>query len=263
MMRRCGSIVVFLIGALQPLWAQADAPVAPPKPDKEVAEKLAKLKEVVEDRKCARDAEGLDLITVLVQKWQAGLADKDKKDILKGLEGALMKGKLREPDKAQLYIATATALGQLGPEGGKPLVAAFDAERFPEKAPWVPLRETMLKAIGKTKDESQIKFLSNTARRHPEAALQAAAGEALGNFEDSKQEVRKEIVNGLIITMGEMVSRATPIDPADIEAQNYKKRLAVISGKWNDALRRLTKQSHDEFAEWQEWLNKNKGKDWK
>jgi hypothetical protein len=243
--------------------AQDPAPVAKPdKPDKEVAEKLAMLKEVVEDRKCSRDAEGLDLITHLVQKWQGGLVDKDKRDIVKGFESALLKGKLREPDKTQLYIAAATALGLLGTDGSKPLQAAFKDERFPDKEPWVPLRETLLKSLGKTKDESTIKFLLNVARRDPQAQLQAAAGEALGNFEESKAELRKDIVNSLIITYGEMDSRSRVIDPADIEAQNMVKRLAVVSGKWNDTLRKLTKQNFDNYPEWNEWYNKNKAKDW-
>ncbi len=256
-----GAMLPFAVGSLS---AQAEpAPASANKPDKEVAEKLALLKEVVEDRKCARDAEGLDLITVLVQKWQAGLADKDKRDVVKGLEGALNKGKLREPDKAQIYTATATALGQLGPEGAKPLQSAFEGKRFPQKAPWVPLRETMLKALGKAKDEAMIKFLCDTARSDPEPPLQAAAGEALGNFDDAKEAIRKDIVASLLNQYGTMDSKARVIDPADIEAQNMRKRLAVIQGKWNDTLRRLTKQTFDTYPEWQEWWNKNKGKDWK
>jgi hypothetical protein len=108
-----------------------------------------------------------------------------------------------------------------------------------------------------------VKFLIEIARRDPEAQLEAAAGEALGNYEDSKQEIKKEIVSGLLIRYGEIDSRARQIDPADIEAQNMQKRLAVIGGKWNDAMRRLTGQTFHEFSEWNEWHNKNKNKEWK
>jgi|KBSSwiStaDraftv2_1062776.scaffolds.fasta_scaffold233791_2 hypothetical protein len=262
MLRRC-SLAWLLCAVSGVSSAQGDAASAPKQPDKEVAEKLAALKDVVEDRKCARDGEAPDLITVLVQKWQAGLADKDKKDVIKGLGNVFATGKLREPEKAQIYIATAAALGQLGPDGAKPLQDAFEGKKIPDKEAWVPVREGMLKAIGRTKDESRVKFLLDVARRDSEAPLQAAAGEALGNFDESKQDLRKEVVNGLLIKWGEMDSRARVIDPADIEAQNQRKRLAVISGKWNDTLRRLTKQQFDNFPEWQEWMNKNKGKDWK
>src|SRR5262245_42558464 len=263
MLRRC-SLAWLLCAVSGVSSAQGDAAAnAPKQPDKEVAEKLAALKDVVEDRKCARDGEAPDLITVLVQKWQAGLADKDKKDVVKGLGAVFSTGKLREPEKAQLYIATAAALGQLGPDGSKPLQDAFEGKKIPDKEAWVPLREAMLKAIGRTKDETRIKFLLDVARRDPQAPLQAAAGEALGNFDESKQELRKEIFGGLLIQWGEYDSRARVIDPADIEAQNQRKRLAVISGKWNETLRKVSKQQFDNFPEWQEWWNKNKGKDWK
>ena len=260
MYRRCRSFVLVLATGAMALPAQGGAPAGP---DKEVGEKLAKLKEVVMDRKCARDTEGLDLITVLVKKWQAGLGDKDKAAVVKGLDGVLAQGKVREPDKTQIYTAAATALGQLGKDGAKPLQAAFDSDRFPRKEPWVPLRENLLKALGKTKDESMVKFLVDVARRSPEAGLQAAAGEALGNFDDSKEAIRKEIVNSLLIKYGEMDSRAHVINPADIEAQNMRDRLAVVSGKWNETLRKLTKQNFDTFPEWNEWYNKNKGNEWK
>jgi hypothetical protein len=243
--------------------AQGGKPAAP---DPEVAAKIEQLKEVVADRKMARDAEGIDVITVLVKKWQGGLVDKDQKEVIKGLGAVFTQGKVREPDKMQLYKATATAIGQLGEQGGKPLEAAYtNKQRFPEKREWVPLREDLLRAIGKTKDSKLIKFMTDIARRDPEAALQAAAGEALGNFEDSPVEVRKEIVNNLLIRYGEMDSRSRQIDPADIEAQNMRDRLAVIAGRWNETLRKLTRQNLDQYPEWQEWYNKNKSKDeqWK
>lgn len=252
---------LLLFGLGGRLAAQAPPPAAAP--DKEVAAKLAALKEVVLDRKMARDAEGLDLITVLVQKWEAGLGDKDKAAVIKGLEGVFLQGKVRDPDKLQLYNATAVAMGRLGKDSAKALQSAFDNKRFPDKPEWVPFREALLKALGKTKDESQIKFLIDISRRHPEAALGAASGEALGNFDDSKESIRKEIVENLLIRYGEMDSRSRVIDPADIEAQNMRNRLAAMSGKWNETLRRMTKQTFDKYPEWNEWYNKNKAKPWK
>ncbi|MGE3171250.1 MAG: hypothetical protein AB7O97_01410 [Planctomycetota bacterium] len=263
MMRRFHPFVPVLTALLlAPLSAQDDPPAEPTKPDPVVAEKLDELKDVVGDRKFERDAEANDIITKLVEKWREGLVDKDKKAIVKGLEMTLLKGKLRPADRMQIYNAAATALGLLGVDGSKPLQKAIDGSRFPNKEEWVPLRESMLKALGKTKDEDAIKFLTDVARRDPEAALQAAAGEALGNFADSEEKIRKEIVSDLLIKYGEMDSRAREIDPADLEAQNQRKRLAVISGKWNDTLRRLTGQDFDAFPKWNEWHNKNKNKDW-
>jgi hypothetical protein len=269
MMRIASLMFLLTFASLSPLSAQGDKPAPTPapaaeiKPDKEVAEKLDQLKDIVDDKKFARDGEGFDVITVLVQKWQGGLGDKDKKSVVKGIENVMLKGKLRPSDKAQLYTAAAVALGQLGVDAADAIKSVYEDKRFPKKEEWVPLRCELLKALGKTKDETKVKFLIEIARRDPEAQLEAAAGEALGNYEDSKQEIKKEIVSGLLIRYGEIDSRSRQIDPADIEAQNMQKRLAVISGKWNDAMRRLTGQTFHEFPEWNEWHNKNKNKEWK
>lgn len=245
------------------LQAQDPDPAKPTGPDKEVADQLKLLKDAVNDRKQERDAEALTAITVLVKKWGEGLVEKDKKDIVKGIEG-VFKAKSREPDNIQIYTGAAAALGQFGPEGSKPLESAFSNKgKFPDKPEWVPMREALLKAVGKTKDESRVKFLLDVARRDDSAPLQAAAGEALGNFDDSEEKIRKEIVEKLLITYGEYDSRARQIDPADMEAQNMRDRLAVVSGKWNETLRKLTKQNFDQYPEWNEWYNKNKNKDWK
>src|SRR5262249_38123454 len=156
------------------------------------------------------------------------------------------------------YTATAVALGHLGKDGAKPLLETIKSNRFPEKKEWVPLRETLLKQLGKTKDEAIVEFLIKIARQHPEPALQAAAGEALGNFDDSKEALRKDIVNNLLIRYGEFASLASVIDPANIQAQNARNALAVIQGKWNETLRRMTKQNFDQYQQWNEWYNKNK-----
>ncbi|HLQ36273.1 MAG TPA: hypothetical protein VK348_00630 [Planctomycetota bacterium] len=255
-------IAVVSLAALAP--TQADAAAKQKAPDPEVIEKLAKLsKEVVKDVKMEHDADGVQLIDVLLNRLDAGnMGDKDKQAFAKGLEGVLTEGKLREPDKMQLYIAAAAALGKLGADGAKVLHAAWENKRFPNKKDWVPLREALLKNLGKTKDESMVKFLCKEAQ-NPEPALQAEAGEALGNFDASDQKIRKEVVSDLLVKWGTIVSRATPIDPADMEAQNARERLAVISEKWNTTLGKLTKQGFHKFEEWQTWNNKNKGTDWK
>lgn len=246
--------------------AQNPAPPAPPAPakgpDKEVAEKLATLKEVVADRKFARDPEGVQVVDFLLQKLQGGtLEAKDKAAVVKGFAEVFTGGKVRPADNTGLYYASAMALGYCGADGAKVLKAAYNDKRFPEKPLWVPLREQLLKNLGRTKDESHVKFLTNEARRHPEAALQAAAGEALGNFEDSKEAIRKDIVSELLVTYGELNQLANE-GGMNINSQNATDRLATIKDKWNTTLAKLTNQNFDRFTDWQSWHNKHKNQPW-
>ena len=261
---RNGAFALVVTAAAALLPAQAGA-APPPAGDLELAGQLQKLKEAVLDRKLARDAEALDLIGAVLKKWEAGLGDKDKAAVVKALGGVFTLGRLRSPDQAQLYLGAAVALGRLGKDGARPLQEAFaDGTRFPEKREWVSLREKLLVHLGRTKDEAMIPFLLKLARgRSPEPALLAAAGEALGNFDDSSEALRKDIVSNLLGKYGELDSKARVIDPNNIEAQNARSTLTVIAGRWNDALRRLTRASFDQFPQWNEWYNKNKGRSWK
>lgn len=245
--------------------AQGDASTPKPKPDPEVAKMLDDLKDAVLDRKMEHDAEAGQLIDKLCIKLQAGMIEKDQDAFAKGLDLVFSRGKVREPDKIQLYSAAAAALGQLGDKGAKPLMEAYKSAHFPDKTEWVPLREQLLKALGrtKTKDDKAIKFLIDEARRAVEPALMAAAGEALGNFEDAEPKLRKDIVKNLLIRYGEIDSKSRVLDPANIEAQNARDRLAAISDKWNTTLSKMTRQDFRNYPDWNGWYNKNKDGDWK
>ncbi len=262
MTRRFLSTILAFAGLAAMAVAQ-DEPAKLDKPDKEVAEKLAELKKLAADKKGEHDAAAVAAIDQLLQKLQAGMHEKDQDSMVSGLKSALMTTRLREPGNVSLYKASATALGYLGADGAKVLRDAYASKRFPDKTEWVPVREIFLKSLGKTKDEASVKFLIDEARRSPEAALMAAAGEALGNFDGSDQKIRKDIVNGLLIRWGELASRASVLDTADPEAKNARDYLAVITDKWNTTLSRLTKENFRQFTEWQDWYQKNKGADWK
>jgi len=239
----------------------AQDPVPAKGPDKEVADRIAVLKEVVADKKFARDAEGVEAIDKLLIKSRDGLDPKDQVAVVKALGGVMKDGKVRPSNKTELYVGAAQALGYFGVEGAKVLKDAYLNKRFPEKTDWVPLREHMLKNLGRTKDESMVKFLVEEAVRSPEAALAAAAGEALGNFEESKDTVRKEIVSDLLKKYGELSEKASQLG-TNIDAQDAQNRLNTMQHRWNGALARLTRQNFTTFREWQTWHNDNKGKAW-
>ncbi len=259
-MRRMLPFGTFLLFTLTAAAGQDPAPAKAP--DKEVAEKIAELKVVVLDRKMARDEEGRALIDALLQKLQAGVDPKDAASITKAFEDVLTKGKLRPTDHTALYVGAAAALAYCGADGAKVLKDAYASKRFPDKKDWVPLREQLLKNLGRTKDESMVKFLVDEARRQPEAALQAAAGEALGNFEDSKEAIRKEIVGELLIRYGELAELASQTGANNIEVQNAQDRLNTLSEKWNATLSKLTRQNFNTFRDWQSWHNKHRSQPW-
>jgi hypothetical protein len=240
--------------------AQTPVPAAGKGPDKEVAERIATLKEVVADKKFAREGEGGEAIDKLVQKRE-GLDAKDTTAIVKALEGVFTGGKQRPADKSELYRAAAMGLAYFGVDGAKVLKEAYVSKRFPDKTEWVPFREHVLKCLGRTKDESMIKFLVNEAVRSPQPALAAAAGEALGNFDEAKEPVRKEIVSDLLKNYGELAEKASQLG-TNVEAQNAQDRLAALQDKWNSTLGKLTRQNFTSFREWQAWHNKNKNQPW-
>jgi hypothetical protein len=250
-------VLAFLCSAV----AVAQDPAAGKGPDKEVAAQLAVLKEAHADKKFANDARGVEAIDKLLIKTKAGIDPKDQQMVVKALESVLTTGKLRPHDATQLYVGAAHALGYMGADGAKVLKESYAGKRYPDRPEWVPLREQFLKNLGRTKDESMVKYLVDQATRSPEPALMAAAGEALGNFEESKEALRKEVVRDLLVKYGSLSEMANNLG-TNIEAQNAQERLAAIKGKWNATLGRLTKQNFDAFRDWQSWHNKNKDKPW-
>jgi hypothetical protein len=259
---RVRSLSLLLLGGLLAAQNPAPAPTPPKGPDKEVAEKIATLKECILDKKCARDAEGVNVVDFLLQKLQGGtLEAKDKAAVVKVFGEVFTGGKVRPHDQTSLYAAAATALGYCGADGAKILKAAYgNKPRFPEKPDWVPFREQLLKYLGRTKDETMVKFLVNEACNNHEAALQKAAGEALGNFEGSKEAIRKEVVADLLVRYGELNQLAN--ETPSIDQQNASDRLSTIKGPWFETLGKLTGKSFDKYNEWQQWYNKHKGQPW-
>lgn len=260
-MMTTNSLRAFVLAFTVAAAVAAQDPAAGKGPDKEVAEQLTVLRDAHADKKFANDARGVEAIDKLLIKSKAGLDPKDQAAMVKALESVLMTGKLRPHDQTQLYVGAAQALGYCGVEGAKALKAAYVDKRYPSKPEWVPLREQLLRNLGRTKDESMVKFLINEAIRSPEPALMAAAGEALGNFEESKEPVRKDIVSELLRKYGSLSETASLLG-TNIDAQNAQERLSAIKDKWNTTLGKLTKQSLTTFRDWQAWHNKNKGLPW-
>lgn len=250
------ALVPFAVGVV------AQEPEAESKPEIDVKEVLGELRKAAFDRKAARDTEAIGLVDRLLQAFEK-LDAKQKASVRKALGEILTSKKVkRTKDQTGLYVAAAAALGRMGPEAARELWKAFKSSKF-KKREWVTLRAVFLKHIGRTKDPRSIKPLIERARRDPEDAIMAAAGEALGNYEEFPEKVRKDVVKNLIIRYGQVYAESRKnLDPGDPIVQRAKERLAQISQPWNETLRKLTGKDLRTAEEWQRFWNKHKNDRW-
>jgi hypothetical protein len=229
------------------------------KPDPELRDRLKELKAMVGDSKMEQDMQAIALIRVLAEKPEAR-NPKDYDAIAKALGDVFRTGKARPPEQDILYRETADALAGFGEEGARQLAKAIGNKRLEDS---VSLQAHMLVAIGRTRDPKQVELLTETAVRSRHDELRAAAGEALGHYTDLDVKVRREVVKKLIREWGGLHQLATQRDnndanaPIDLGPQNARRSLAVIQPKWNAALQKLTGVAHEQFPDWQHWLNKN------
>lgn len=250
----------FALAALLVLGTAVRAQDEPP-PDPELPQKLKDLKEMVRDRRAQHDPAAAGLLLVLTERY-GKLNGKDQDKLCDAVGACLFDGRRRPPDAAVLYHSAAEALGKMGADGARHLRRALEASRFDDRE-WVPLRVTMLEALGQTKDEKQVDYLLEQARRSPENQVMAAAGAALGHFTELELRPRREVVKDLIRRWGELEAKGSQLDPTptqggavDFSGQNARDTLAQIRPKWTATLRKLTGRSFRDHPEWQRWLNK-------
>jgi hypothetical protein len=237
---------------------------APPPIDPAVAANAAQLKSMVKARAMDQDFLALNLVTAL----STGFADKNPKDqktALAALGDVFKLGPVRPADKCELYRVTADALGNCGKDAAAVLRKTFDQERINGRD-YTSLRAQIIVAIGKTKDDDQPDWLLEQAMRSPDDEVAAAAGEALGNYDQMPLPKLREVCKRLIGRYGELDMKSKqpvstdPQAPIDFGPQNAAKTLQWIAGKWNATLQKLTGEKHESAPDWQRWLNKNK--DW-
>ncbi len=237
---------------------------APPPVDPAVAANAAQLRTMVKARAMDQDFLALNLVTALSTNF-ADKNPKDQKTALAALGDVFKLGPVRPADKCELYRVTAEALGNCGTEAASALRKAFEQERINGRE-YAGLRAQIVVAIGKTKDDQQPDWLLEQAMRSPDDEVAAAAGEALGNYDQMPIKQTREVCKRLIGRYGEIDMKAkqpvsnNPKDPIDFGPQNAVKTLQWIAGKWNATLQKLTGEKHESAPDWTRWLNKNK--DW-
>lgn len=234
--------------------------------DPEIEQKLEVFEDAIEDRKFERDQEAVKIIDELLQKQKAGLHVKDEKDVVDAL-ASVFRQRPRKPEQPQLYEATVAALGEIGGSRAAQVLKKVAEDKPFDDDEWLAFREKIYEAIGKTKEERQVKdFLVKAATQSPIDGVKRAAGKALRHFEDADLKVRQDIFKDLLTNYGTIYGGAHDnLDPGDAVRQTRAATLKAIADPWNQTLAALSGQSFRTAPEWYEWWNDNKNdrKAWK
>ena len=227
------------------------------KPDKREEIKAA-LKEL-KDHAGARgkeDAQALALIDTLLQEFPKS-GPKDRKAIVKGLTGCLKQK--RKPTKEgvidnKLHIASATALGRMGPESVKSLTTYMGHKNFAKDFTG---KRAIILALGNTKEEDAIDDIADLLTHH-EPQIQAAAAEALQQFTGADSKTRKVIFKQVLDEVAR-VRNDLDVNPTDpIVRQRYD----GIAGPMLRTLQELSGHQENDPTAYRSWWNDNKKLDW-
>lgn len=248
--------------ALPPLPAEAVA--APPTrlaqdPPVDKREDVKQLLDELDQHAGARgeeDSEAVAVIDKLVQVFPE-CGPKDRAAVVKALDKCFKEKRQENAEgvrENRLYLASATALGEMAPES-VPVLISWIGHKSHRKDE--PLQRLLILRLGKTKDERAVKPLIKLLD-DPDPPIQAAAAEAMGEFEEGELSARKDMFEELLhLLMG--VKNEVDTNVTDPIARN---RYDTIAAPIITSLKRLS--GHDEHVpeEWLHWWNKNKKEDW-
>jgi hypothetical protein len=243
--------------------AAQKAKSASAKPDPWVKDTLKSYKKLISDRKGLKDAEAIELINKLHEKYE-GMCAKDKSAYAKGIADSLLSGRCkRKPTKDGLYRSTIKALSLTGKNGGRYLAKAFDNKKKFKNKEWINLRGDMLEHLGRCKDPKYISFLVDVALKNTSDTLMAKAGGALKYYKETKLTVRKGISKDLIKKFANIYDNANKnLDSNDLVRKTWENRHAAVSDPWNTTLQALTRQHYRSANDWNRFWNKYKSKNW-
>jgi len=239
------------------------SPARPPlaRQDEEPPDKRPEVKELIEkldghaSKRGKEDQEAIGVIDQLVAEFPK-CGPKDRESIVGALDDCFEEKRQEEDGvrQNQLYLAAATALGEMAPESVDVLLSWIDHKSHRSD---LTLQRTLIKMAGKSKSKDARKPLIKLLKHH-EAQVQAAAAEALGEYEEADLKERKENFEELLKLMMS-VKGQVDVDPNDTAA---RERWDVISAPIVTSLKRLSGQEENDPAAWQRFWNKNKNEDW-
>lgn len=187
---------------------------------------------------------------------------KDRGVIVKVLERCLAAKQSGKPDAGLVCHAT-RALAAMAPESLPVLNRALD-NKLLLKEP--EIGRTLVLALGKTRDKGSIKELFGVLD-HPDDALVAAAGEALGEYDSVELATRKQIFEEVLKTLMQAKDQKDAqaqqsTDPTAPHDDAAARRYDTIQAALSTTLQRLSKQEPRSADLWQRWWNKNKRANW-
>lgn len=238
---------------------------------KEELKAYASILKAKDNRDGHRDGEALKIMKEIISGIPK-LASKDKRLVAKSLADTFRVTR-RTPANAIVYDNAVAGLAEIGKYGAAPLRKLFVHKHLAKgkvkgRKDWYPLRVKILKALGNFQDGKTSEFLLKVALRNAESdVFLAAAGKALGEFENSSEAVRKPLSQKLIQELNRIFSLTQTNnlrpDNYDIQTPTFRRRYKVIKGPWTRTLQRLTRQKLSDPADWQRFWNKNKSKSWR
>jgi hypothetical protein len=202
------------------------------------------------------DQEAIGVIDKLFGEFKES-GPKDRAAIVKALDKCFTEKRQEDENGVRdnkLYIAATTALGDMAPES-VPVFLKWIGDKAHRKD--LALQRLLILKLGKTKAlegrEPLVKLLKDD-----QPQIQAAAAEALGEYAEVEQKLRKDTFEELLkLLMG--VKGQVDSNSTDTIA---RERYDTIAAPIVTSLQRLSGHEENVPEEWQRWWNKNKKEDW-
>lgn len=253
-----------LLPVLPLVFAPAAVLAAPPRPAviEDVPDKRPEVEKLCEEMKAhvgkggAQDQDAVAVVDKLLQEYRNS-GPKDRAMIVAALSKNF-EAKRRENEAGvrdnRIFRASAVALGQMGTDATKAITKWIGAKDHKKD---IPVQSDLIHALGKTKDKAAVPDLIGLLE-HKDAPLVGAAADALAEFADADLETRKKGFEGML----KVLMSAKGAKDSNLNDGIARDRYDTIASPIITSLTRLSKHDERDPDKWQNWWNKNKGKNW-
>ncbi|MCP5020372.1 MAG: HEAT repeat domain-containing protein [bacterium] len=231
--------------------------------EEEIPDKREEVKKLLTDlkgqirKRGLEDKDAIGTIETLMGEFENS-GPKDRKSIVKGLVEVYKQKRGYSDEEGydnKLYLATAVALGFMGPECVKPVSKLIGDKKHRAN---LALQARLVQSLGNTKAEDAVKPLLDLLG-YKEYQIEQAAAQALGNFTELKEKARKMIFKEVL----QALMSAYSAKEDDINGEtDAGKRYDAVSSSMVTTLQALSGHEEGTPPEWQTWWNKNKRADW-